>query len=142
MACFLAPTTEAIVVSVVRGFVKRGETKKALSLKSDPKAMKFLLQEGKVPWSRKLGWLNMMLWGGSFLLCIEHIWHGEVVPWWPFLTAMKNPDDTSAMLHEILTTGVTMACLVTAVWGVMILAYWLLAERKVGKKPSATTGAR
>ena len=63
-----------------------------------------------------------MLWGGSALLAFEHIWHGEVTPWFPFLTAAGNPEDAMAMLHEMATTGVAMAVLVTAVWAGMVAA--------------------
>ena len=57
-----------------------------------------------------------MLWGGSALLAFEHVWHGEIVPWFPFLTAAGDPANTSEMLHEMATAGVSMAVLVTAVW--------------------------
>lgn len=70
----------------------------------------------RIPFSRKLKWLNHMLWGGSALLMFEHIWHGEVVPFFPFLTAMSNPEDTAEMLEEMSTVGVSMAILVTVVW--------------------------
>ena len=33
---------------------------------------------------------------------------------------MKNPEDIPEMLHEMATVGVTMAILVTAVWGIMV----------------------
>ena len=56
--------------------------------------------EGKIPFSRKLKWLKNMLWGGAALLAYEHVWHGEVVPWFPFLTAAANPEDTAVMLRE------------------------------------------
>ena len=72
------------------------------------------------PFSRKLRWLSNMLWGGSLLLLVEHIWHGEIVPWPPFLTAMESPAETSAMLGEIATVGVAMAALITAVWGIAV----------------------
>jgi hypothetical protein len=70
---------------------------------------------------RRLGWLNKMLWGGSMLLAFEHLWHGEIVPWPPFLTAMKNPADVGPMLHEIATVGTAMAVMVTLVWALMVL---------------------
>lgn len=116
MACFVAPMGEAIIMTVVQKVVEKREKKAAGE------------NAGKIglTWSKRLGWLNKMLWGGSILLAFEHVWHGEVVPWPPFLTAMKNPADTSAMLHEIATVGVAMAVAVTAVWGIMIL----VAERK------------
>ena len=65
--------------------------------------------EAKVPFSKKLRWLSNLLWGGSFLLAFEHVWHGEVVPMFPFLTAASNPADAASMLHEMSTVGVAMA---------------------------------
>jgi hypothetical protein len=99
MACFLVPTTEAIVTTVI----KHAADKKG----SDNIFIK------------KMGWLNNMLWGGSALLAFEHVWHGEVVPFFPFLTAVEN-GEASEMLHEMATAGVSMALLVTAVWGIMV----------------------
>ena len=69
----------------------------------------------------KTRWLTNLLWGGSALLAFEHVWHGEVTPWFPFLTAMKDPDSMAEMLHEMGTNGVGMALLVTAVWAGMVL---------------------
>ena len=106
MACFLVPTAEAIVTGVVSKVEKKNE----------------VVAEGKIPFSRKLKWLKNMLWGGAALLAYEHVWHGEVVPWFPFLTAAANPEDAAVMLHEMATVGVTMALLVTAAWGCIALA--------------------
>jgi hypothetical protein len=106
MACFIVPAGEAVITTVVQKVMeKRGKKFGGISIK----------------WSQRLGWLNKMLWGGSLMLALEHVWHGEVsfVP--PFLTAMKSPADTATMLHEMVTFGVTMAVAVTAVWGVMVL---------------------
>jgi hypothetical protein len=72
--------------------------------------------DGRPSWIRKLEWLNKALWGGGFLLTIEHIWHGEITFWPPFLTAMSNPADFEEMLHEMATVGVLMALFITAVW--------------------------
>jgi hypothetical protein len=121
MACFLAPAAEAIIVSVIK---KNEQKKEEIDLKSG------------ISWSRKLGWLTRMLWGGVFLLAIEHIWHGEVVPWPPFLTAMNNPADIRPMLMEILTVGGTMVLFVTSVWFVMTL----VADR-IYRKSSALADA-
>ena len=73
-----------------------------------------------------LAWL---LWGGAFLLCYEHIWHGEVVPWFPFLTAMNDPGDTAEMLSEMGSIGVLMAVLVTAAWAIMMFVADRIMER-------------
>lgn len=102
MACFLVPTTEAIVTTIVKRSSKE----------------KISTSEGvaKHPFIKRLNWLNSMLWGGSALLAFEHIWHGEVVPWFPFLTNAANPADAVEMLGEMATSGVGMAVLVTAVW--------------------------
>lgn len=100
MACFLVPVAEAAVATVAK---KTVESKPAES-------------NNKIPFARKLKWLTNMLWGGAVLLCFEHVWHGEIVPWFPFLTAASNPADTAEMLHEMSTIGVTMAVIITAVW--------------------------
>lgn len=100
MACFLVPAAEAVVVTAAK---KTAGSKPAE-------------ETHKVSFVRKLKWLTNMLWGGSVLLCFEHIWHGEIVPWFPFLTAAENPADTAEMLHEMSTIGVTMAVIITAVW--------------------------
>lgn len=105
MACFLIPTAEAIVSTVVTNVVEKNEKK----------------NNNKSNFSKKIKWLSNMLWGGSSLLAFEHIWHGEVTPWYPFLTAMNNPEDTANMFHEISTVGVSMSLVVTAVWIVMVL---------------------
>ena len=75
-------------------------------------------------------WLNGMLWGGSLLLAYEHLWHGEVVPYFPFLTAASNAEDAAEMLHEMSTVGVTMAVLVTCIWGGMIAVANVITARK------------
>ena len=86
-------------------------------------------KQGKVTFSRKLKWLNTMLWGGAALLAFEHVWHGEVVPFFPFLTAASNPSDAVEMLHEMSTTGVLMAVLVTVVWIGMVAVSNILEKR-------------
>lgn len=64
--------------------------------------------------------LSGLLWGGILLLAFEHLWHGEVTLFAPFLTAMSNPEDKAVMLHEMATVGVTMSAVVTAVWGIAV----------------------
>lgn len=76
----------------------------------------------KIPFSRKLKWLTNLLWGGSVLLAFEHLWHGEIIPWFPFLTAAGDPESAAEMLMEMASAGVSMALLVTVVWGIMLLA--------------------
>ena len=115
MACFLVPTGEAIVTTIAA---------KAMESKEPEQSQKEDLHQ--LPEStgrsivRKLKWLSNLLWGGSVLLAFEHLWHGEVVPFFPFLTAMANPEDKAEMLHEMGTVGVTMAVIITVVWLIMI----------------------
>ena len=71
------------------------------------------------PFVARLGWLGKMMFGGSFLLAIEHVYHGEIVFTPPFLTAVAN-GETAGMLHEMATRGVAMALLVTAAWAVAV----------------------
>ena len=111
MACFLVSAAEAVVVTAV----EKAEKKKELGTKESTTKEEVV----SIPLSRKLRWLTYMLWGGAVLLAFEHIWHGEVVPWFPFLTAMANPADATAMFHEMATVGVCMAVLITVVWFVM-----------------------
>ena len=127
MACFLIPVAEAIVTTVVEKVVEKKETA--------PETLKIHLDNNveetvtKVTFSQKLKWLKNLLWGGSALLAFEHVWHGEVVPWFPFLTAASDPSDAAEMLHEMSTVGVTMAVLVTAVWLGMVGVTSLLTKK-------------
>ncbi|MBR4766438.1 MAG: hypothetical protein IK085_06725, partial [Clostridia bacterium] len=76
MACFIVPGTEAIVATAVLAAVKHHEKKLAApSLGGSTVAG----TEKKTQFSKKLGWLCSLLWGGVALLAFEHIWHGEVV---------------------------------------------------------------
>ena len=136
MACFTVPLAEAIIVTIVKKSLEKKE--KAAAPQKESISADTL--EGNIPFGRKLGWLTKMLWGGSFLLAIEHIWHGEVVPWPPFLTAMNNPADVGPMLHEIATVGVTMAVMVTVIWGVMLLVFNRIERR--ANKPVVTKTAK
>ena len=130
MACFLVTAAEAVVVTAAAHAVKSSEQKKIGHVEV-PGAVSFDTEEEltAIPWSRKLKWLSYLLWGGALLLCFEHIWHGEVVPFFPFLTAMADPGDTAEMLHEMSTVGVTMAVLVTAAWGMMVCAVDAMVKR-------------
>ena len=120
MACFLVPTTEAIVTTIVEKKLKSKEKKQGEENK-----------KSIVSYSKKLKWLNNMLWGGAILLAFEHIWHGEVVPFFPFLTAASNSSDAAEMLHEMATTGVMMAVLVTIVWIGMVIVSAIIEKTTI-----------
>ena len=127
MACFLVPTTEAIVTTILQKVLSSKE--KNMEVHHEGDSTENLPKSG---FSRKLKWLNNMLWGGSALLALEHVWHGEVVPWFPFLTAASDSSSRSEMVHEMATVGVTMALLVTAVWVGMVVVSSRL-EKKADK---------
>lgn len=110
MACFTAPLAGAAVAAVVQ---------KTAGGKSQN------------PFLRKLHWLIKMTLGGSFLLAIEHVFHGEIAFYPPFLTAMKDPADTQAMIHEIMTVGVSMAVLLVVAWVGMVVVSEIAEHRKV-----------
>ena len=82
-----------------------------------------------------------MLWGGSGLLAFEHVWHGEVTPFFPFLTAAGNPADRMEMLHEMATSGVGMAVLVTAVWGGLVAVTGMMERRAANDAVPAEVSA-
>ncbi len=108
MACFTAPLAGALVATAIKS-AKTTDTHRN-------------------PFVRRLGWLQKMLFGGSFLLAIEHVWHGEITWKYPFLTAVRD-GNASEMLHEIATSGVAMAVLIAIVWVGMVLVAEV-AERR------------
>ncbi len=116
MACFIVPAAEAVVVTAAYAVVKRREKKLETPSVKLENGKKIEKDENKAAWSRKLSWLMALLWGGVLLLAFEHFWHGEVVPFPPFLTAMATPESTAEMLHEMMTVGVSMAVTVTVFW--------------------------
>lgn len=122
MACFLVPLAEGIAVTTAEklAFHSKKNTDKIKGVKE------------------KIGILKKMLYGGSFLLAIEHFYHGEISLVPPFLTAMKSVEETSAMFHEMMTSGVSMAFLVTAAWGIGIATIHIFNKFK--RKKLSKTG--
>ena len=101
MACFTVPLATAAVATATK-----------LSLPESTKGNPFVA---------KLPWLEKMMFGGSLILALEHVYHGEVIFRPPFLTAMtEGPEAVSEMLHEMATRGVAMTLLVGAVWAGMV----------------------
>lgn len=112
MACFSVPLATAVVASAAKAAMPE-------SARSNP-------------FMSKLGWLGKMMFGGSFLLAIEHVYHGEIIFTPPFLSAVQN-GETAGMLHEMATRGVAMAVLLFAVWaGMVAVSTWL--ERSEAKR--------
>ncbi len=126
MACFIVSAAEAVVVKAVEKAEEKKEAKREEAGEVSTR---------RIPLSRKLSWLSYMLLGGSFLLMFEHIWHGEIVPWFPFLTAMSDHADMMEMFHEMATVGVCMALLITFVWA----GICIVAERIARREDSVAT---
>ena len=133
MACFLVSAAAGIGVTAAKYIVRHHEKKNELKV-TEPKEYKF---GSEVKWSKKLAYLELVLFGGSFVLAGEHMIHGEVVPFPPFLTAMANPADATEMLHEMGTTGVLMLGLLVAAWAIGVLIVDFVKYRK--HKKVATT---
>ena len=122
MGCFIVPATEAVVTTVVTKVVEKKEKKEGVEF-------------DHANFSSKLKNLNGLLWGGSALLAFEHVWHGEVQPFFPFLTAAESAESLAEMFHEMGTVGVGMAAAVTIVWGV-VTGISLYKERHTVEKAS------
>ena len=127
MACFIVPAAEAIVSTTVTKIIENKE-KSSTEIKLEEGVSVSELHKEKI--SSKLKRLNYLLWGGSGLLAFEHLWHGEIQPFFPFLTAAGNPEDAAQMVHEMSTVGVTMAVMVTLVWGVMTYVSFRIEKKE------------
>lgn len=130
MACFTVTVAEAVVVTAAAQIIAHRE-KKAITSPISAKNDAVIANEKneKIRFSKKLMWLASLLWGGSFLLAFEHLWHGEIVPWAPFLTAAASPDSLADMLHEMATVGVAMTLLVTAIWAGIVAVTSVIEKR-------------
>ncbi len=122
MACFVVPAVEAVVTTVAEKVIEKKEKDSV---------------EVKTRFSEKLKWLNNMLWGGSALLAFEHVWHGEIVPWFPFLTNAVAPEARAEMLHEMATAGSAMAVLVTGVWACAVAVSMSIEKKTVKAEEEA-----
>jgi hypothetical protein len=115
MACLIAPATVAIVTTVVRKVVGKKEGVRPVR-QADGSTTNV---SGK--WTQRLGWLNLMLWGGTIVLVLDHLISGELTVSPPFLTAIETPGAVGPMFREILVTGGAMTAAVFVVWTAMIV---------------------
>jgi hypothetical protein len=129
MGCFLVPATEAVVSAIATKIIEYRENKHT-SVKLDLEKSGVDIPK-KTPFSHKLKWLTSMLSGGSILLALEHLWHGELMLSPPFLTAATNAADTKVMIEEMSTVGVMMAALVTAVWLGMVCVSSIVEKKNL-----------
>jgi uncharacterized membrane protein YqgA involved in biofilm formation len=107
MACFLAPMALAIVMTIVQLLTRHSDLSHKL----------------------KLSVLNSMLWGGVVLLAAEHVFHGEITAWAPYLTAMSSPADTAVMLSEIASVGGSMTLAISLSWMGLLAVSTLMTKR-------------
>ena len=110
MACFTAPLAAAVAAGLVRRTVKDTGNSETIS------------------WATKLGWLEKLSFGGCALLAFEHIWHGEIIFQFPFLTGVRD-GNTAEVLREIATVGGAMTVLIVAVWIGMLIVSSLIVKR-------------
>lgn len=104
MACFVVPLTQAVVTTVMRKRLKNNSNKNI--------------------WLSQLPKLELMLWGGSLMLVVDHILNGELTWQYPFFTAMQQKDGIYTMLQEMLCVGLPMSCVVTSAYIALVaLAY-------------------
>lgn len=136
MACFLVPAAEAVVTTVAAKAMKSKEKEEMVKISCSDGTVE---EAAKIQFSTKLGWLNKLLWGGSALLAFEHVWHGEVVPSFPFLAAVETGEATE-MLAEMGSAGVMMAALITAVWGGMLIVSSVIEKRALRDPEIAEEG--
>lgn len=94
MSCFLVPLAQAAATSVCRKTIKN--------------------TNGSV-WMQQLPTLEKMLWGGSLVLIVDHIAHGELFAF---------------SLTELLKVGVPMSIVVTLVWAIIVLAKFPALKRQ------------
>ena len=106
MACFVVPLVQAIATSAYRGLARK---------------------PGKTILGRHLPALEKMLWGGTLMLVVDHAASGEITLTYPFFTALGPAGGAEVMLREMLTVGVPMSLVLTAVWAV----WALLKEKKI-----------
>ena len=118
MACFSAPLAAAVVTEVVRR-----------------SAAKSPEQPGTISWATKLGWLEKLFFGGCALLAFEHVWHGEIIFQFPFLTGVRD-GNTAEVLKEIATVGGAMTALIFAIWIGMLIVSAMIVRRT----PAAAEG--
>lgn len=131
MACVIVPAVEATVVAIASKVTEKRE-----ATTGEHHEVAHTEESHKIPFSKKLKWLSYLQFGGAALLAYEHVWHGEIVPFFPFLTAMSDKGDMMEMFHEMATTGVGMAALTTVVWAGM-----LAVVSKIEKKAASEVEA-
>ena len=98
MSCFIVPLTQAVATTLSRKMSEKNN------------------KNSQNVWIQQLPKLELMLWGGAAMLIVDHILSGEVSWQYPFFTALTEAGGVQTMLKEMLTVGVPMSLIVTALW--------------------------
>ena len=97
MSCFIVPMVQALATTAYR--------------KAHSKPFKSTL-------GREIPTLEKMLWGGTVMLIVDHVINGELTWRFPFFTALNEVGGFQTMLKEMLTVGLPISLVLTAVWAV------------------------
>ena len=116
MSCFVVPLAQAAVTSTLRKSNEKNN-------RSDHSAF-----------TRHLPALEKMLWGGSVMLVVDHIINGELTWRFPFFTALENAGGGVVMLREMLTVGVPMSLVITAIWAVYAIIKSRVPQSRVSRQ--------
>ncbi len=103
MACFIVPMLQAVATTA---YCRRHAGAVA---------------QAEAPLVKHLPTLEKMLWGGTVMLIVDHILNGELTWRFPFFTALDQAGGGMVMLREMLTVGVPMSLVLTALWAVWAL---------------------
>lgn len=106
MACFLVPAAEAAVTTIAAKAMKSKE--RGLPVHKIAVGSGFENVEA-IPFSKKLNWLSKLLWGGSALLCFEHVWARRGRPLLSISDGRVRPRRSGVMLDEMASVGGSMA---------------------------------
>ena len=98
MSCFIVPLAQAVATTLSRKMFEKNN------------------KNSQNVWIQQLPKLELMLWGGTAMLIVDHILSGEVTWQYPFFTALTEVGGVQTMLKEMLTVGVPMSLIVTALW--------------------------
>jgi len=98
MSCFIAPLAQAVATTLYRRHHRsQGTASRSIFL-------------------QHLDKFELMLWGGTSMLIVDHIINGEVTWRYPFFTALEQQGGFQTMLQEILTVGVPMSIVITLIY--------------------------
>lgn len=101
MCCFIVPLAQAGATTVLRHRYTKKDTKQNAWISNLPK-------------------LELMLWGGTAMLIVDHIINGEVTWSFPFFTALEQEGGAWTMLTEMMTVGVPMSIVTTLIYTYMV----------------------